>query len=141
MNLKQWLKVYVTIFLCVLLLDALWLGLIAFSWYQAAIGHLMREQIQWAGALLFYGLYPLALTSILHIGLNGTLGEKDALRDDKKAFLLGAFVGAVGYGVYNLTNWATLMDWPWWLTLMDWSWGPLMSAMSTWVGYRIGHRG
>ncbi len=110
-----------------LLLDLLWLGLIATPLYQQGIGHLMADDPRWAVALVFYAGYPvgLVLFAVLpQVGQTGTL----------KAALLGALFGLIAYGTYDLTNLATLRDWPLGLSLLDMGWGALVSALSSAAG-------
>lgn len=103
------------------LLDAVWLMLIAKSFYSAKIGHLMAAQPTWWAALLFYPLYALGLSYFVV-----TPNKSASLIT---VFIVGACFGIVAYATYDLTNQATLKDWPLAVTLVDILWGGLVSGL------------
>ena len=49
----------------------------------------------------------------------------------------GAVFGLCAYGTYDLTNQATLRDWPWMVTLIDLAWGSTLTAVVAAAGHRI----
>ena len=102
-------------------LDALWLGVVASGFYAEQMGALMADSIRPVPALLFYLLYPLAI-----VGL--ALSPVPATR--QVAVLRSAALGLTAYGVYDLTNLATLRGWSVPLTLVDMAWGTVASAAS-----------
>lgn len=104
-------------------LDALWLGLIARDWLTQQMGELRRADIQWVPALGFYLLFSAGL---------GFLAVLPALEtgDWMKAAMLGGFLGLLAYGTYDLTNLATLKNWPLQMTIVDMVWGAVVSAAS-----------
>lgn len=101
--------------------DLLWLGVIAKDFYRGHLGHLMRTDVVWSGAIVFYLLYVAGLMyfAILPAVASGTW---------TKAFLLGALFGFFTYMTYDLTNYATLKDWPLAVVLVDVAWGTLLSG-------------
>jgi uncharacterized membrane protein len=98
------------------------------SQYQAWIGPLMREQPLLLPAAVFYLLYPMGLV---------VFAVRPALDRGgwSRAAALGAFFGLLAYGTYDLSNLATLKDWPLQLTLVDMVWGAALSAGSTLAAY------
>ena len=108
--------------------DMLWLGLLMTSQYQAWIGPLMREQPLLLPAAVFYLLYPAGLV---------VFAVRPALDHGgwRRAAALGAFFGLLAYGTYDLSNLATLKDWPLPLTLVDMVWGAALSCGSTLAGF------
>ena len=104
-------------------LDMLWLGLIAKPLYQQGIGHLMAERPNVGVAVLFYLLYALGVVifavSPQHNGSSWAM-----------TLTMGALFGFFAYATYDLTNLATLRDWPLRLSLIDIGWGTLVSAAS-----------
>ncbi len=104
-----------------LALDAVWLGTMAPRLYQPAIGHLMAPTVDWLAAALFYPLYILGL---LVFAVRPALIEGRAA----PALRLGALFGLLAYATYDLTNQATLRDWPWLVTLADLAWGAFVSG-------------
>lgn len=118
-----------------LVLDAIWLGLIAQSFYQAQIGFLLAEKANWAAAGVFYLLYAAGLVFF---------AVEPALRagiTPGRAALRGAVFGLVTYATYDLTNLATLDRWPIAVTAVDMAWGAVLGAATTlaavWVGRRV----
>jgi uncharacterized membrane protein len=55
-----------------------------------------------------------------------------------KAVLLGSLLGLVTYGTYDLTNHATVRDWPWIVTVVDLAWGTVLTATVSGIGYLAG---
>lgn len=104
-------------------LDGLWLGVIAREWIFRQLGELRRTDVQLVPAVAFYLLYSAAL---------GFFAVSPALQggDWMTAAMLGGFLGLVAYGTYDLTNWATLKNWPVPMSLVDMVWGTFLSAAS-----------
>ena len=100
-------------------LDTLWLGLAARKLYRRQLGDRLRARPQWAVAAAVYALYAAGLVYFV-LSWSVTLGE---------AILNGAFFGLVVYGLYNLTNAASLRDWPWLLVLVDVTWGAVLTGL------------
>ena len=113
-----------------LALDAVWLTLMGPRLYRPTLGHLMRPDVDWMAVVLFYAIY-----------LAGLLGlAVGVARDARGAALRGAFFGFVAYATYDLTNQATLRDWPWMVTLIDLAWGTLASAVASAVAGAVAAR-
>lgn len=112
-----------------LIVDALWLGVIARNFYQEQLGSLMAGSINLPVAAVFYVMYSaavviLASTSALRTG--GGVAE---------AALLGAILGFAAYGAYDFTNLATLRDWPIMVTIVDLVWGTALTSAASAVGF------
>lgn len=124
---NKYLAGYLAAALVMLALDMLWLGVLAKTLYQQAIGHLMADQPRLLAALAFYVLYPA-----------GLLVFALAPHADDPAWgrtvLTGALFGFFAYATYDLSNLATLRDWPVRMTLVDMAWGTLLSAVSAAAG-------
>ncbi len=110
-----------------LALDLLWLGVIAKPLYQQGIGHLMAERPNLAVAALFYALFPVGLM-IFAVAPNGLMSGWG------KTITAAALFGFFTYATYDLTNLATLKNWPVALALMDVIWGVVVSAASAAAG-------
>jgi len=104
-------------------IDMLWLGLVAKTMYQQAIGHLMADQPNVAAAGVFYALYALGLM------LFAVAPHADAA-DFGKTMVMGALLGLFAYATYDLSNLATLRNWPVGLTVIDIAWGTVLSAVT-----------
>jgi uncharacterized membrane protein len=107
-----------------LLLDLLWLGVVARPLYDPALGPLKRPVVLWPAAGLFYTLYVVAI--VIHAEL-GAVGAGDAARR-------GAGLGLVAYGTYELTNWAVVRDWPAVIVLPDIAWGVALTCAAAVAG-------
>ena len=121
---RKYLLAYAATAAVMLALDALWLGLVATPLYQQGIGHLMAAAPRLGVAALFYAVYPVGL--VVFAVLPAT--------DRRNAVLKGALFGFFAYATYDLTNLATLKQWPVWLAGLDMAWGALVSAVSAVAG-------
>lgn len=113
---------YVAVLLAMLVGDAIWLGLVARSFYRAHIGWLLADATNWAAAGAFYLLYGVGVTAfVVRPALEGSwsLG---------RAAAMGALFGLVAYATYDLTNQATVKNWPFLVTAVDLAWGAALTA-------------
>jgi uncharacterized membrane protein len=115
------------------IIDMIWLVLVAKNFYSKHLGFLMRPDINWTSAIIFYLLFIVALIAFV---ISPAL-EKQSLR---YALLYGAFFGLVTYATYDLTNLATLKDWPLIVTVVDLIWGMVLSASIAVLTYLIYNR-
>lgn len=104
-----------------LVLDLLWLGVVARGFYRAQLGGLMRPDVQWGAAVLFYLLYA---AGILVLAVEPGLARGSVGR----AAFLGGVLGLVAYAAYDLTNLATLSGFPGRLVAVDLAWGTCLTA-------------
>jgi uncharacterized membrane protein len=102
-------------------LDMVWLGVAAKNFYTKQIGFLMTPKVNWAAAILFYLLFLAGLV----VFVIAPAVERDSWA---RALLLGALFGLITYATYDLTNLATLKDWPLALTVVDLTWGTLLAG-------------
>lgn len=124
--LKYW-AAYAGTAVVMIAIDLVWLGVIAKPWYQQGIGHLMAAEPNWVAGALFYLLFPLGLLLFAVIP-----GLADA--GWGKTALLGGLFGLFAYATYDLTNLATLRNWPLWLAALDMAWGTGVSAVAASAG-------
>ena len=113
-----------------LVVDLLWLGVLAKPLYQQGIGHLMAEQPRLGAAALFYALYPLGVLLFVLV-LPAHQGEW------LRVAWIGAAFGFFAYATYDLTNLATLRGWPWRLAAIDMAWGSLLTAVMSMAGLAV----
>ena len=116
-----------------LLIDLVWLGVVARDFYRSQIGSLMADPIVWWAAILFY------LLLIAGIVFFAVMPAIDA-GSWTKALLLGAAFGFFTYMTYDLTNLATLRGWPVLLAVVDIAWGTVLCGTVATVSYFIGTR-
>lgn len=127
----NYLKLYLSVLALFLVIDMLWLGVVAGWFYRKNLGYLLSPDVKWSAAILFYllfvaGLLVFAILPGLHAG------------SVRHAIALGAFFGLVTYATYDLTNHATIKDWPLIVTVVDLIWGAVLSAILSFLGFRIG---
>lgn len=127
---KTFLISYLTSLFSILLLDAVWLGLIAKGFYAQHLGHLMRSSFVLRPAALFYAVYALGITVLIVLpGMQGGSWMR--------VVGMGALLGLCAYAAYNGTNLATLKDWPASITLIDLLWGTAMTAAASAATYLV----
>ena len=102
-------------------IDLTWLGLIARKFYFDQLGHLMKTDINWVAAIIFYLIF---IVGILIFAVFPAINSNSI----QKAIILGALFGFIAYATYDLTNLATLKDWPIKLVIVDMIWGSILSA-------------
>lgn len=123
--------VYLLSLIVFLAVDMLWLGVVAKDFYRNNLGHLLRPDVNWAAALIFYLFY---VAGTLIFATMPAL-EKQSLR---QAVLQGALFGFFAYATYDLTNLATLKDWPLNVVLVDILWGAVLTAIVAAASFGIG---
>ncbi len=111
-------------------IDLLWLGLIAKGLYNKYLGPLLAEQVNWTAAIIFYLLF------IIGIFIFAILPavEKNSLQ---YAIIYGALFGFFTYATYDLTNLATLKNWPSSIVYIDILWGAVLSGSVATAGFFI----
>lgn len=114
-------------------IDMVWLGLIAKNFYRAEIGHLMKTDINWTAALIFYAIFLIGLVVFV---IEPAMEKKSLWY----ALLYGALFGLVCYATYDLTNLAVAKDWPILLTIVDMAWGTVLSASVATLTYVIAQK-
>jgi len=114
-------------------IDMVWLGLVAKNFYSQQIGYLMKANVNWAAALLFY---------LLFIGGAVFFVVMPALRENSlwMAIWTGALFGLMTYATYDLTNLATIKDWPLLVTVVDLIWGMTLSASVSGVSFIVARK-
>ena len=124
-------KLYFGTLLAFFAVDMVWLGLVARGFYSKHIGFLLSPSPKWAAAILFYLLFVVGL---LVFAILPGLQAGSLVR----ALLLGALFGLLTYATYDLTNLATVKDWPLIVTIVDMIWGTTLATIVTLAGFYIG---
>ncbi len=124
------LKLYGIAFVVFFVVDLIWLGLVAKDLYNKEIGSLLKPDVNWAAAIIFYLLFILGLVIFV---INPSV-EAGSL---SKAMMLGAFFGLVTYATYDLTNLATMRDFTLKITLIDLTWGTFLGFITSTLTYLI----
>ncbi|MEW5873137.1 MAG: DUF2177 family protein [Chloroflexota bacterium] len=128
---SYYIKLYLATLAAFFAIDMVWLGLVARWFYSKYLGDLLRPQVNWAAAIAFYLLFIVGLLIFaVAPGLQAnSLG---------KALLLGALFGFMTYATYDLTNLATLKNWPLIVTIVDLIWGTTLATLVTLASFLAG---
>ena len=116
------IKIYLIAVIVFFAIDMLWLGVIAKNFYQNQVGSLMKKDINWPAAIIFYLLF---VVGIVFFAIYPAIQENSWIQ----ALYLGAFFGFITYMTYDLTNLATLKNWPLKLAVVDILWGTVLATL------------
>ncbi len=130
MNIQEFVKLYFVTVPVFFLIDMLWLGVIAKKFYQKKLGFLLSPQVNWTAAIIFYLLF---IIGIIIFAVTPGL-EADSIR---KTMLMGALFGFFTYATYDLSNFATIKDWPLIVTFVDIVWGTTLSTLVATASYYL----
>jgi len=119
---KVYLVAYIASLLTFLVVDAIWLGIVARQFYALQLGDLMREKVWFMPAGLFYLCFAAGMVVL------AVRPSQPSLSLYMVAFY-GAIVGFIAYGTYDATNLATLKNWPLKMSIVDLVWGTCLSAI------------
>lgn len=111
-------------------IDMVWLGLIAKDFYRGQIGALMKTDVNWTAAIIFYLIFIAGLV----VFVISPAVEKGSWMH---ALFFGALFGLVCYATYDLTNLAVAKDWPILVTIVDLAWGAAIAASVSTITYLI----
>jgi len=110
--------------------DMIWLGVIAKGFYRNALEPLLTPNINWIAAIIFYLLF---LVGVLIFALLPGMERRSLVY----TIAMAALFGFIAYATYDLTNLATLRDWPLMLSIVDMIWGSFLSASTATMTYLI----
>lgn len=131
MNLLRQIYLYLICLGAFLAIDFTWLGVVARNFYRKELGELMADSTNWAAAFAFYLLFVVGIVLFV---------VNPAIQKESLAWSVGIgfLFGLITYATYDLTNLATLANWPLRVTLVDLLWGGVLSATVSLVGYLVG---
>ncbi len=121
---------YFIALLILFVLDMVWLGFVAKDFYREQLNSLMKTDVTWTAAILFYLLFSAGLV----LFVIAPALEKNSLL---QAILYGALFGLIAYATYDLTNLAILKHWPLLLSIVDMAWGAALAAVVSGLTYLI----
>ena len=126
----MFLKLYLITLPVFFAIDMIWLGLVAKNFYAKQIGFLMKTNVNWSAAIIFYLLFIVGLVVFI---------ITPALRQQswQSALLFGALFGLISYATYDLTNLATINNWPLLVTVVDLIWGSVLAGSVSLISYLI----
>jgi len=124
------MKLYLVTLSLFFAIDMVWLGLVAKKFYAQQIGFLLKTDINWLAAIIFYLLF---IAGLVFFVISPSLEKKSWLN----ALVSGAFFGLISYATYDLTNLATLKGWPLPVTIVDLIWGATLGGLVSALSYLI----
>jgi uncharacterized membrane protein len=126
-----YLKLYLATLIAFFAIDMVWLGFVARTLYRKHLGFLMATSPNWIAAIIFYLLFIVGvLVFVVVPGLEDNLLKTTLLR--------AALFGLITYATYDLTNLATVKDWPVLITVVDMAWGTVLSVAVSFVSLMAG---
>lgn len=129
----MFLKLYLITLPIFFIIDMIWLVLIAKNFYTQQIGLLMKNEINWPAALIFYLLFIVGL--VVFVVMPALKAESWQM-----ALFYGALFGLISYATYDLTNLSTLKDWPILITVVDLIWGSVLAASVSTISYLLANK-
>jgi uncharacterized membrane protein len=133
MTFAKALSIYLVTLPIFFAVDMLWLGTLAKAFYQRHLGYLLSPQVNWPAAILFYLVF---IAGIVLFAVKPAIEAASPMR----ALVYGAFFGFVAYATYDLTNHATVRDWPLIVTVVDLIWGTVLCGAVAWLSYTVSSR-
>jgi len=124
---RDFVLLYLIALAVFLIIDSFWLGLIARRLYRSQIGFLLRDKFNFKAAGVFYLFYLAGLVFFVI-----TPAESWTF-----ALLAGLFFGFITYATYDITNLATIKDWPVKLTIIDIVWGSFIAGITSLITFLI----
>ena len=130
MNLIYYLKLYLLTVPIFFVIDILWLGVIARGFYRRHLDFILSPQVNWAAAIGFYLIY---IAGILFFAVRPAVNSNSMAQ----AAALGSLFGFFTYATYDLTNLATIKDWPLTIVVVDIVWGVCLCAAVATLSYMV----
>lgn len=115
----------------ILLFDLIWFSLTVKKFYQPHLGHIISNEFKYGVALVFYIIYSFGLSYLVVVP---SLLLNDSLI---KVLIKGFILGFTAYAAYDLTNQATIKNWPVIVTVVDILWGAVVTAAVASITYKI----
>jgi len=134
MNILFYLKLYALTVSFFFVIDMFWLGVVAKGFYRRQLDFVLSPQVNWTAAIIFYLIYN---AGILFFAVRPALSSNSWVQ----AAALGALFGFFTYATYDLTNLATIKNWPMQVVVVDIFWGACLCALvalsSFWISKRL----
>lgn len=130
MSIWSALRLYLIAAAVFLLLDLLWLGLVAQGLYERHLGDLLAEDPNVAAAVLFYAIF---LAGLVYFVIAPAVEQ----RSPRSALVRGAAFGLVTYATWDLTSLAVIEGFPVAIVPVDMAWGAVLAAAVSTATYYL----
>jgi uncharacterized membrane protein len=130
----KYLGIYFSFLISLIMVDMIWLLVIAKTLYRDSMGDLMADEPKLAAGIAFYLLSAIGVCIFVILPAVTKQSWFDAV-------LYGALFGFFCYMTYNLTNLAVVRNFPTQLAFIDMAWGSFVTAVLSgfiyWVANKI----
>lgn len=123
-------KVYIITLVLLVVIDALWLGIISPGLYSHYLNYITTKHPNLFAALIFYVIFAVGLVYFI---VWPELHKKNTFKLILSSFLFGL----VSYATFDLSALAVINKWPIGITLIDISWGCLISVLTSFISISI----
>jgi uncharacterized membrane protein len=130
MSIVSYLKLYALTVPLFFVIDMLWLGVVAKGFYRRNLGFILSPDVNWVAAIIFYLIF---IAGILIFAVRPAVNDNSWV----SAAVLGVLFGFFTYATYDLTNLATIKDWPLVVVVVDIIWGMCLSAITALLSYAV----
>jgi len=120
-------SVTVVVFLC---LDMIGIRYLVYPVFEKHVGDLLASPLRMVPSAVFYLFYVAGIVWFVSLP---ALKESAPLQ----ALVAGALLGAMCYGTYEFTNYATLDRWSFEQVLVDGLWGTFLTGFAAWAGVAV----
>lgn len=130
MNISFYIKLYALTVPVFFIIDILWLGVVAKGFYRRKLSFILSAEVNWVAAFVFYLIYIAGILffAVRPAVLNASWGQ---------AAILGALFGFFTYATYDLTNMATIKNWPLIIVGVDILWGVCLCTVVSCLSFLI----
>jgi uncharacterized membrane protein len=128
-----YIKNFFITFIVFMTIDLIWLGVVARKLYNKYLGYIMAKNINWIAAIIFYIIFVVGLLIFV---IQPAIGKESI----QHIIYYGMAYGFITYATYDLTNLATLKDWPIEITIIDLIWGTTLATLTSYFSYLIINR-
>jgi len=130
MNILSYFKLYALTVPIFFIIDMLWLGVIARGFYRRQLDFILSSQVNWTAAVVFYLVY---IAGIIFFAVRPAIDHNSWYQ----AALLGALFGFFTYATYDLTNLATIQNWPLVIVAVDILWGVCLCTLVASLSFAV----
>lgn len=114
----------------IIIIDMIWFYFTVQSFYKPNLSHIISSEFNYAVAFVFYFIYSFCIAFLVVIP-SSTIGDSIII-----VFFKGFALGIAAYCAYNLTNQATIKEWPTIVTIVDTIWGGTITAIVASITYK-----
>lgn len=130
---KQFICAWIVSFIVMIALDAVWLMSMSGRFYKPYLGYIFADDLNYVAGLIFYVMYSFGLAYLILMPYMNSASAMDI-------FVKGCVLGCMAYGAYDLTNHATIKNWPAIVTVVDMMWGTFVTGFTSAMSYIILHK-